>query len=131
MNTPDQALIARKLTHLLDKELTDLPPDVLTRLHAGRRTALTRHRVRVPLWSGAGLARQLSATWFRHRRSLVAVSVVLAVFAIVDLAREADGPQDLDEIDSALLADDLPIDAYLDRGFDRWLKHDAGDSSHS
>ena len=29
---------------------------------------------------------------------------------------------DFAEIDSMLLTDDLPIDAYLDRGFQNWLK---------
>ena len=29
------------------------------------------------------------------------------------------------DIDSQLLADDLPIDAYLDKGFDAWLKKHA------
>jgi len=29
---------------------------------------------------------------------------------------------ELEEIDSQLLTDDLPIDAYLDRGFPNWLK---------
>jgi uncharacterized protein DUF3619 len=29
---------------------------------------------------------------------------------------------ELEEIDSQLLTDDLPIDAYLDRGFQSWLK---------
>lgn len=30
---------------------------------------------------------------------------------------------ELEEVDSALLADDLPINAYLDRGFDTWLSN--------
>lgn len=29
---------------------------------------------------------------------------------------------DVEELDAQLLADDLPIDAYLDRGFETWLK---------
>ena len=29
---------------------------------------------------------------------------------------------DLEEVESALLSDDLPIDAYLDKGFDAWLR---------
>ncbi|MGH8724065.1 MAG: DUF3619 family protein, partial [Burkholderiales bacterium] len=34
---------------------------------------------------------------------------------------------ELEEIDSLLLADDLPIDAYLDRGFQSWLKKRAAE----
>jgi hypothetical protein len=29
---------------------------------------------------------------------------------------------DLEETDAAILASDLPLDAYLDRGFQNWLK---------
>ncbi len=34
---------------------------------------------------------------------------------------------ELEEIDSQLLTDDLPIDAYLDRGFHNWLKKRAAE----
>jgi hypothetical protein len=34
---------------------------------------------------------------------------------------------DFEEIDSMLLTDDLPIDAYLDRGFQSWLKKRAAE----
>jgi hypothetical protein len=29
---------------------------------------------------------------------------------------------EVEEIDALLLADDLPLDAYLDKGFEAWLK---------
>ncbi len=31
--------------------------------------------------------------------------------------------RDIEETDAAILSSDLPIDAYLDRGFQNWLKH--------
>jgi hypothetical protein len=34
---------------------------------------------------------------------------------------------ELEEIDAQLLTDDLPIDAYLDRGFQSWLKKRAAE----
>lgn len=34
---------------------------------------------------------------------------------------------ELEEIDAQLLTDDLPIDAYLDRGFQNWLKKHAAE----
>ena len=34
---------------------------------------------------------------------------------------------EVEEIDAQLLTDDLPIDAYLDRGFQNWLKKRAAD----
>jgi hypothetical protein len=34
---------------------------------------------------------------------------------------------EIEDVDSALLSDDLPINAYLDRGFDAWLKRTSQD----
>jgi hypothetical protein len=34
---------------------------------------------------------------------------------------------EVEEIDTQLLSDDLPIDAYLDRGFQNWLKKRAAE----
>jgi hypothetical protein len=31
-------------------------------------------------------------------------------------------PSDIADIDAGLLTDELPINAYLDQGFDSWLK---------
>ena len=36
---------------------------------------------------------------------------------------------DVEELDAQLLTDDLPIDAYLDRGFEAWLKKISSGSS--
>ena len=33
------------------------------------------------------------------------------------------------ELDAQLLTDDLPIDAYLDRGFEAWLKKISSDNN--
>jgi len=33
---------------------------------------------------------------------------------------------EIEELDSALLSDDLPIDAYLDSGFVAWLRDSRG-----
>jgi hypothetical protein len=38
---------------------------------------------------------------------------------------------DVEELDAQLLTDDLPIDAYLDRGFESWLKKVASGNSGS
>ena len=35
--------------------------------------------------------------------------------------------KEVEEIDALLLTDDLPIDAYLDRGFQNWVKKRAAE----
>jgi hypothetical protein len=37
--------------------------------------------------------------------------------------RELQVAAEIEEIDAAVLTGDLPLDAYLDKGFDAWLKH--------
>ena len=59
----------------------------------------------------------------------IAVGVLLALLLGSELWQEGGRVQDLEETDSALLSDDLPIDAYLDSDFARWLKHDPADES--
>ena len=44
-----------------------------------------------------------------------------SLFAIYS-GQQAQRAAEVEELDAQLLTDDLPIDAYLDRGFDAWLK---------
>ncbi len=41
------------------------------------------------------------------------------------------GAADVEELDAQLLTGDLPIDAYLDRGFEAWLKKVSSNSSNN
>ena len=50
---------------------------------------------------------------------LIALLLALAGTAYWQILQQDDNN---DEIDSLLLSDDLPINAYLDKGFDAWLK---------
>jgi hypothetical protein len=58
------------------------------------------------------------------RQILVALALVVGVtsYAYWQADRSI---AELEVIDSALLADDLPIAAFTDRGFDAWLKSSA------
>jgi hypothetical protein len=49
------------------------------------------------------------------------VALVVAVAALLTWQQNR-VISDFEEIDAMLLTDDLPIDAYLDRGFQTWLK---------
>jgi hypothetical protein len=55
-------------------------------------------------------------------RVLLPMAVVIAgLFGIYTWEREQRAA-DVEELDALLLTDDLPIDAYLDKGFEAWLK---------
>ena len=50
--------------------------------------------------------------------TVLMIAGVVSVYAWQQERRAAD----IEELDAQLLTDDLPIDAYLDRGFEAWLK---------
>ena len=58
---------------------------------------------------------------FSLRLVLPTVLLVVGLVAIYGWQREQSAA-DIEELDAHLLTDDLPIDAYLDRGFEAWLK---------
>jgi len=105
-------------------EGTPLAPTTLAKLRAAREQALQRQR---PVSAGG-------ETWtddvltifggfggFSLRLVFPAVMLVAGLFAI-NTWQTNQRVAEVEEIDAMLLADDLPLDAYLDKGFEAWLK---------
>jgi hypothetical protein len=117
-----------KMRHLLNQGLA-LDPTKRDRLRAARERALERQRPeRVPAlrWADNVLGsfdgwRGLSA------RVLLPLAVLVLAVSGIYTWQEKRRVAELVEIDSQLLTDDLPIDAYLDRGFQNWLKSRAAE----
>ena len=102
-----------------------LEPATLDRLKAARESALERQRAQDPPQILAW-ATQVAGPG-RSARSLVSMLVLSGVLLvagllIVDYWNQAQTAQEIVEIDSAVLMGELPLDAYLDTGFDAWLK---------
>lgn len=102
-----------------------LDPLTVDRLKTAREAALERQRAEEPspIWAWAT---QLAGPG-RSPRSLVSTLVLSALLLalglfVVDYWDQAQTAQEIVEIDSAVLLGDLPLDAYLDTGFDTWLK---------
>jgi hypothetical protein len=94
------------------------------RLHAARERALAARRpepVGALAWADNVLGGfgGWSGLSFRLVAPLAALMVSVAALYTWQQNRVI---ADFAEIDSMLLTDDLPIDAYLDRGFQNWLK---------
>ena len=98
-------------------------PEIAKRLEQVREQALVRQRperAAVLAWADnvvgdvgwGGLA----------LRVLLPLAVLLGSGAAIYTWQQNQRVAELEEIDSQLLTDDLPIDAYLDRGFQSWLK---------
>jgi Protein of unknown function (DUF3619) len=120
----EQEELARRIAKLLDESADQVGPAQRERLSAARRQALAAYRqptarAWVPAWA-------TSRSQFTDRR-LTDVRYLLPVAALIlgllGIAYMHAGPtSEIADIDAGLLTDELPINAYLDQGFDSWLK---------
>jgi uncharacterized membrane protein len=125
MNRPEHEL-ASEIVQYLEDGVDQLEPRVRERLAAARRNALSRYREQPAPVFGLAWAGH-AAVWltehpFRGARLLIAataLALATAGFVYWQSTAPANG---FAEIDVYLLTDELPINAYLDKGFDSWLK---------
>ena len=114
---------AYRIRQLLNRSL-DLDPGKLERLKQARERALARQRTRA-LAPVRAWAENVTGGWGgSYLLSRVVVPMVLVVFSAVAIYqwRETQQAAEIEEIDTAMLTGDLPLDAYLDKGFDAWLR---------
>jgi len=122
----------QELRRALDERAASLPASTTDRLASARRAALARKKaeavpvfVHVPALAPAGMPAGLPVPRRRSRFARIAfagplIALVLGLFAIAyfeDQQRTAE----LADIDAAMLSDDLPLNAYLDHGFNAYL----------
>jgi hypothetical protein len=94
------------------------------RLHTARERALARQRPEpAPAFAWADNVLGNLGGWggVSFRLVVPLAALVISVGALYTWQQNR-VISDYAEIDSMLLTDDLPIDAYLDRGFQNWLK---------
>ena len=98
------------------------------RLRAARERALARKRLeRAPALAWARSASAVMVGGFGgfggfSLRVLLPTVLLIAGLASIYSWQQEQRAADVEELDAQLLTDDLPIDAYLDRGFEAWLK---------
>lgn len=117
-----------KARQILNQGLDALDEDVAGRLHQARQVALNNQRVPIRGLRMAGVGPTVEHALFSNARMLLAVSALSIGAAGTYYWNAFEQAREYEEIDSALLADELPPSAYLDRGFHAWLER-ASDSS--
>jgi hypothetical protein len=125
MNRPEHE-VAKTLVHYLDYGVDHIEPSVRDRLAAARRSALSHYREKpAPVlglaWAGQA-AHWLTEHGFHSARLLIPVAALVLATAGVVYWQSTGPANGLTDIDLYLLTDELPINAYLDKGFDSWLK---------
>lgn len=121
----DQELAAR-IVRRLNEGAEGLDPSTRERLLGARKAALSHYREEpAPAWTAAWAGNVLSRFTERHVfgvRYLIPVLILVLGLASILYWQNSPVNNDIAEIDVELLTDELPINAYLDRGFDSWLK---------
>ena len=117
--------LARRIVERLDEGTQHLGPAQRARLNEGRLAALAAYqREPARAWTLAWAERFAGFT--EHRvlgvRYLIPVAALLLGLASVVYVNSNGASSDIADIDAGLLTDELPINAYLDKGFDSWLK---------
>ncbi len=129
MNGED-AEFAKKIAACLDRSAADLRAGTVYRLQRARQNAIGRladpQRAAEARLVGAGAGRGTlggGRSFWAGGRLWLGIAVILAAGFGFRQWQAYQQLHDLEETDAAILSSDLPIDAYLDRGFQNWLKH--------
>jgi hypothetical protein len=130
---------ALKVRRALDENINSLPAASLDKLAAARRTAIARKKpekvavaapVFAPALAGAGAPGSLGSAGSGHTgkrgrfsRLALAWPLLALVIGLAGIAYWEDQQRtaELADIDAAMLSDNLPLDAYLDHGFNAYL----------
>jgi hypothetical protein len=117
---------ASRVRQALNHGLKDISPASARRLEAARHLALSRQKQTAPQMVLAG---NKSSTFHfgsdnRYLRQILAVVALLLGMWISFYMDSNKYITELQEVDSALLSDDLPPEAFLDNDFFEWLKDD-------
>ena len=121
MNEPQ---FASRIRNILNQG-THVEPRIAERLAQARTLALSRQRaerVGVLRWADNVLGADVEAPVWAWARVLAPAAALIVAVAGIYNWQEKQRLAEIVEIDSQLLTDDLPIDAYLDRGFQNFLK---------
>ncbi len=113
----------RRIARALNQGTASLDDAVLARLKVARETALEAHHApeaELVLAGHHGLRIRLGF-WHRHP-VLLPLSLLAGLLLAFALYWQSTQLGDPDEFDADILADDLPIQAYLDKDFDEWLQ---------
>lgn len=120
--------LGRSLARRLDDTVAELDPRITARLAVAREAALERLRERdgaVAVLAGAGTAAaaRLGAPQRHAAPRLLLPALVLVAGLIGIYAWQASNtPPDPEEAELIeLLSDDLPLNAYVDKGFHQWI----------
>ena len=137
INLGNEVEFAYQVRRALDEQTANLADYPARRLSEARKMAIARKKAEVRVTSAVPTRRlaggipndfnQTSNSFNKHSSWLMRIGIMIPVIAIIiGITALYDNEQQhhieqLAEIDAAVLMDELPINAYLDHGFDNYL----------
>jgi len=115
--------VARKIVARLDRDLADLPASTVQKIQAARSAAIAAYRPERPLWGHSRAGNALSGWGLRGLSPRLVLPAAILVASLTGLIYWQMSSHHEEELDTGLLAGELPIHAYTDPGFETWLKH--------
>jgi len=122
---------ASRIRQALNHGLKDVSPAASRRLEAARHLALSKQKQLAPelALASSGLSgsssQHTSAPFGRaYGRQILAIAALLIGMWLSFYWHSVEYVSELQAIDSALLSDDLPPEAFLDNDIFEWLKSD-------
>ena len=121
---------ARRIVSRLSEGTQELPHDVVERLRVARTRAVSNRRrptrqVTTVGNSGGEAMLGLGQVWWNRLGAVIPLVALVAGLLVISVVQDDDRASELADVDSALLADDLPPAAYADPGFAQFLKSDS------
>jgi Protein of unknown function (DUF3619) len=115
--------IAERIVTRLDDNLAELPAPIVQKLQTARQAAMSAY--------GSGRTVNHSreghtlVVWFLGQglTTRLALPAVVVLASLTGLIYWQMSSHHEEEIDTGLLAGELPLHAYTDPGFETWLKH--------
>ncbi|RZL95011.1 MAG: DUF3619 family protein [Variovorax sp.] len=122
---------ARRITARLSAGNAELPHDIGERLRVARQQAVARRklapaRAAAPVVLSGGSSAVLGGGWWTRVGAVVPLVALVVGLVAISVLQEENRANDLAEVDTALLTDDLPPAAFTDPGFAQFLKSDDG-----
>lgn len=118
--------LAGKVVRHLDYGADHLDQTTRERLLNARKIALSKFTERPEpvwglVWAGQARSRQTEHRARGAHYLIAGAALIVALISIMYWQSLPSPSNELAEIDAGLLTDELPINAYLDKGFDSWL----------
>lgn len=132
----EQDRLGLRVAARLSDATYELPHDISERLRVSRVQALAKRKIYTPktatsiaLSGGAAVmtfGNERFSGWNRIASAVTLLALVVGLIAI-NMIQNENRANEIAEIDTALLMDDLPPLAYADDGFAHFLKQSAGE----